>query len=41
MITLTEKEFEHAKLKAIQDHLLSRGLNDEEINEKLREIENP
>lgn len=38
---LSEIELEYIKLKAIQDHLLTRGLNDEEINEKLRKIENP
>jgi len=41
MTTYTEQELELIKLKAIQDYLLTRGHNDEKINDKIRKIENP
>jgi hypothetical protein len=39
MKTYTDKEIELIKAKAIQDYLLGRGANDEEVNTKIRFLE--
>jgi hypothetical protein len=38
-IQITNRQIEIIKLKAIQEYLLQHGANDEEINDKLRELE--
>ena len=38
MKNYTQEEIELLKLTAIQDYLLTRGHNDEEINDKIKEL---
>lgn len=39
MSTINENELELIKSKAVQEYLLSRGANDEKINDKIRKLE--
>ena len=39
MTNYSNIEIELIKAKAIQDYLLGRGANDEEVNDRVRELE--